>query len=196
MDDHNTVWQHLAYLEQKINQQTSLINELNQKIDRIMEQQNQASNSSVERVEYNFEQLKIETLEGTLNIGLTPQQDLPFEQMDLPKENTNEPTITPMEQQIFNQLQPYINKDVPQIIDQFAAEQDMNVSQEWKTVLVQDIKKQLPNRIKEHTSKMQQDGRVIVDRDQVPMLINHIKKEISQGIHMYLNKVKENNDGS
>ncbi|TFB22056.1 hypothetical protein E3U55_07075 [Filobacillus milosensis] len=195
MEQSNTVWQQLAYLEQKINQQTQLIQELKDKIDELSEAQKQSSKSQVEKIEYNFEQLKIETLEGTLNIGLTPHKDLPFEQLDLPEESS-EPVTTPMEQQIYNQLLPYIRKEVPKIINDFSNENDINISDEWRVILFQDLRKQLPNRIKQHIQNLNQDDRLIIDREQVTMLVNHIKKEISQGVTTYLNNTKENYDES
>ncbi|SEP82412.1 spore germination protein GerPC [Piscibacillus halophilus] len=191
-DQSNSIWQHLAYLEQKINQQYALIQELNEKMDTLIEQQ-QGSKAMAETIEYNFEQLKIETLEGTLNIGLTPQNDLPFEQLDLPEESP-ESSFTPMEQQIYNQLMPFLRKELPEVLNQFAQDYDIEIDQQQKHVLYQDIKNQLPQRIKEHTSQIQQNGRVIIEREQIPALIQHIQKEITQGIDLFLNQLKENEE--
>ncbi len=133
MEQIQSLWQQLAYLEQKINQQSALINQLNEKIDQLIEQQNK-SNRVAETIEYNFEQLKIETLEGTLNIGLTPHEDLPFEQLDLPTE-TSEETLTPMEQQVYNQLIPFIRKDLPESLSQFANENEIELDQKQSFLL-------------------------------------------------------------
>ncbi|RPF52064.1 spore germination protein GerPC [Aquisalibacillus elongatus] len=195
MENNSTIWQQLAYLEQKVNQNHQQLQELNQKLDQLIEHQNESPKAAVDTIEYNFEQLKIETLEGTLNIGLTPHQDLPFEQLDLPEESDEE-VLTPMEQQIHNQLLPYIRKDLPKLFNQYVDDQEIDIDSKQKIVLIQEIQDQLPKRIKEHTSNLQQNGRMIIDRDQVPALINHIKKEINQGVQIYLEKLKENHNES
>ncbi|MGP4073457.1 spore germination protein GerPC [Piscibacillus sp. B03] len=192
MEEYNTLWQQLAYLEQKLNQQHLMLEQLNEKVDELIDQQRN-SHKVADKVEYNFEQLKIETLEGTLNIGLTPQEDLPFKQLDLPKESSEE-TLTPMEQQVYNQLMPFIRKELPHAIKHFTEENDIELDQKQQLLILQDIKDQLPNRIKEHTSSMQKNGRVIIDKEQIPALIKHIQKEITQGIDLFLNQIKENEE--
>ena len=50
--------------------QQQLINQLTQKIEQL--QMNESPKTVIEKIEYHFDQLKIDTLEGTLQIGLTP----------------------------------------------------------------------------------------------------------------------------
>ncbi|MGM8214704.1 spore germination protein GerPC [Bacillaceae bacterium W0354] len=191
----NNIWQQLAQLNAKLNEQNELIYELRNMIESLNRQLTEQSiqKPSAEKIEYNFDQLKIETLEGTLNIGLTPNQPLPFEQVDLPKEQKDISGFSPFEQSVYNQLLPYIKDEIPRQINQFSEENNIEIANEWKTILYHDLKKQLPNRIKEHIQQLQTNKRMNINKEQIPMLVEHIKKEINKGLQTYLGRIKENN---
>jgi len=188
------LFQRLNELTERIHLQNKKIDELKITIDSLREQLSQPStpNRTAEKIEYNFDQLKIETLEGTLNIGLTPNQPLPFEKVDLPTEERNSNHFSPIEQSMFNQLMAYIKQELPEKMKQYCEENNITLTEEWKTLIYHDIKKQLGKRIQDHAHRFQQQQKVNLTPEQAPMLIHHIKKEIDQGVQSYLNRLKEN----
>ncbi|MEC0204953.1 spore germination protein GerPC [Paenibacillus lautus] len=66
--------QQLFYILQTQSEQMSrmeqMLKDMRSEIDRLR----QGSEKTIDRVEYNFDLLKIEKLEGTLNIGLMPKE--------------------------------------------------------------------------------------------------------------------------
>ncbi|PKR78311.1 hypothetical protein CEY16_00705 [Halalkalibacillus sediminis] len=191
---HHSIWQLLVDLNNKIDQQANVINEMRETISELKNSidDQPPSKPSIEKIEYQFEQLKIETLEGTLNIGLTPQETLPFEQLEIPSEGSNQNSLTAIESSILHQLQPFITKQLPGQITQMARELDFNLSDEWKNTIFQDVQQQLPKKVKAHVGQLATDGSLKIEPERIPLLTKHIQKEILQGVSRYLEKIKEN----
>lgn len=194
----NDFWKIITELNAKIDEQNQLIYSLKSTIDSLERMiAEQISQSRVaEKIEYNFDQLKIETLEGTLNIGMTPNQALPFEHIDLPNEQNEMEQLSPFEQIVYQQLTSYIRDDIPKEIKQFSEKNHLEISDEWIAILLYELNQQLPNRIQHHTKYLQDKKRLNLTEDHVPLIVNHIKNELQQGLLLHLNRLKENEDES
>ncbi|GAA0454783.1 spore germination protein GerPC [Alkalibacillus silvisoli] len=193
MHVHPYIMERLNRLEQKVDYQMeqmahiiSLLQQLSEDDDSEDEQQQ----TTIDTIEYHFEQLKIETLEGTLNIGLTPQRDLPFEQLDLPKKQG----LSEIEQHALKELEPFMREELPEKIDTIASEHSVSLTDEWKTLILQDIHKQIPKRLKEYLNNMNPHERMTVESESLSHITNHIRKEILSGIKDHMLKIKEHPD--
>ncbi|UOQ92797.1 spore germination protein GerPC [Halobacillus shinanisalinarum] len=120
-----------------IQDQQQTIEQLTQKIEQLQTQEH--PKTVIEKIEYHFDQLKIETLEGTLQIGLTPNgmdtgniEDLYTPQSSAPKHD-----------QALDEL---MNGVVPQDIDNYAAEHGIPLANQHREQIIADINKQLPER--------------------------------------------------
>src|SRR5690606_9664981 len=60
----------ISHLQKKLDDTEDVIDQLQTELTELKEQKG----VHIGRLEYKFDQLKVETLEGTLNIGLTPAQ--------------------------------------------------------------------------------------------------------------------------
>ena len=56
-----------------------------QSLEKQVSEFTKSSSCSIERMEYKFDQLKVETLEGTLNIGLNPSDLQGIEDFSVPR---------------------------------------------------------------------------------------------------------------
>lgn len=105
---------------------------------------------NVEKLEYRFDQLKVDTLEGTLNIGMNPANTAEMADLDLPFSNTS--PLPPLEyaQLLINThaaIHEYINKELPDWIAHQETLQGRKLGPSVYSVIKTDLAKQLPERI-------------------------------------------------
>src|SRR5690625_980139 len=70
-----SVLQYVNELYQSINEQDLRIKQMEQSIEKLLTQIEELKNKEsthIEKIEYKFDQLKVETVEGTLHIGVLP----------------------------------------------------------------------------------------------------------------------------
>lgn len=154
----------------------------------------------VERIDYKFDQLKIETLEGTLSIGLNPAdlqaiEDLSIDNQPLPPSLSPEMRMqTTME--LENEIFQYLDKQLPTTIQSIEQQLQMNVDQSYHTFIRQDIEKQLPKRIEQYLMQ-------IPDNDYVPerqaemkqKIIHKLKSDIENGVYTFLSELSKQQKG-
>ncbi len=103
---------------------------------------------TVERLEYKFDQLKVETLEGTLNIGLNPTDLKQIEDLAIPPSSPPTPkeTITDFRETLANRLDQYIEEDLKKFIYETEEQIGAKLSPQHIVMIQEDIRKQLPAR--------------------------------------------------
>jgi spore germination protein PC len=81
VSQHPNSW--IQELYAHLNWQTEQINQLQKQTDKLqteVELLKKQKHISVEKIEYKFDQLKVETLHGTLHIGVTPNMEKTIEE--------------------------------------------------------------------------------------------------------------------
>lgn len=129
---------------QQMEQQQKMINQLQKKIDQLQSVEHPPK-TVIEKIEYHFDQLKIETLEGTLQIGLTPNGSELSDIGDL--YNNQNKQLPQTDDQALHFLQEYMTSDVPGWMNQYIRDHDIQVSENHKERMIADIRKQLPQRL-------------------------------------------------
>ncbi len=80
----------------------------------------------VDRIEYKFDQLKVETLEGTLNIGLNPSDLSGIEDFAVQNQTVSTPFSPKAQMQrsmkVEEAIYQYLETDLPQIIEEYPKE--------------------------------------------------------------------------
>ncbi|QFT88314.1 putative spore germination protein GerPC [Bacillus sp. THAF10] len=153
-------YQYVYDSQQRINQLQEIVEKQSQQMStleelvRIMQQEiihlREKPSMNIEKIEYKFDQLKVETLEGTLNIGLTPGSTGEIEDFLVTQNNLEVPT--PMQPQklyqgIENELKTYLEKNGTSKIKQIAQTNGKNLEEHYYDFMIQDVRKQLPSRI-------------------------------------------------
>lgn len=145
--------QQIQQLQQVVENQTKQISTLEELV-KLMQQEitqlKEKPSMNIERIEYKFDQLKVETLEGTLNIGLTPGSSGEIEdfvvtqnnlEVPVPKRNQN------LAQGIEADLREYLNKNGKTKIDQIAKQQGRILEKHYHDFMIQDVNNQLASRV-------------------------------------------------
>src|SRR5699024_7941328 len=110
-------WTNYFYdLHQHIRQQDNKIKQLEFRLREMEENDQDRPNTTIEKIEYNFDQLKIERLDGTLHIGLTPSDPENIDDFGVNKEQSGGNSPTAMEHTLQSDLQQQIHQDGPAII--------------------------------------------------------------------------------
>ena len=192
----NQIWQSMqAYMmkqDKKIQMLQQKIYSLEQKI---IELQNRPP-VHVEKMEYKFDQLKVETLEGTLNIGLNPSDLQNIEDFSVP--NKKGPPNTKVKNSFFteieNSIHDYLDKNLLTIMQDAGQQLQLQVDDTYRDFILQDIKKQLANRIEYYLNQPQRFAES-ADEPQKDWIIEQLIKEIQHGVLTFLQNLPENMKG-
>ncbi|MGP4077247.1 spore germination protein GerPC [Halobacillus sp. K22] len=173
MNNNYQSWQ--AWVQQvmkHMEKQQQMINQLTQKIEQL--QMNEHPKTVIEKIEYHFDQLKIDTLEGTLQIGLTPNGS---DAADIGDFYANQGQMPPQQDPVLHQLQKYMNTDIPQWMNQYTRDHDIPVTDHHKEQIIADVRKQLSQRIEHYKNQNP-------DLDDAG-LVNQVQNEIRHSIAQY-----------
>lgn len=148
-------------------------------------------------IQYKFDQLKVETLEGTLSIGLNPQDLQGIEDFAIQGGQPGVP-IPPMEMmqrgiKVEEEINRYIESELPNFISSQEEKLGLQHAGSYLSFIQNDIKKQLPGRVEAHLRK---DGGARADEDSISHTAEALKKEIENGVVAFLNNLPANmNEG-
>jgi spore germination protein PC len=149
----------------------------------------------VEKIEYKFDQLKVETLEGTLNIGLNPSDLQAIEDFAVEGKQTVNHPFAPANQfqstmRIEESLLQNIDSEVVSIIQQYNQENQVNIDDSYVAFIKDDVRKQLPNRIQYHLNQIPIDQRANdQSTNHESRIIDLIRNDIYNGIYTFLNNL-------
>jgi spore germination protein PC len=149
----------------------------------------------VDKIEYKFDQLKVETLEGTLNIGLNPSDLQAIEDFAIEGKQAVSHPFGPANQfqstlRIEELLLQNIDSEVESIIQRYNQENQVNIDESYVAFIKDDIRKQLPNRVQFHLNQIPLNQRTQA-QEQVHenRIIELIKKDLHTGIYTFLNNL-------
>ncbi|GLX69128.1 spore germination protein GerPC [Paenibacillus glycanilyticus] len=149
-------------LQSKMKLQQTLIYSLEQQLAVLSEQLKQLENKPtyhIEKLEYHFDQLKVEKLEGTLNIGMTPpgmpNGDGDIEQLSVPPQKPNvypaaASGLTPPSEpyaDVRAKADRYLTLEGVQKLIALETEYGVDLDPYHRRMVLEDIRKQLPSRI-------------------------------------------------
>lgn len=180
----NDTWYH--YIEQlhaHIKKQDKRIHDLSIRVNQLeSEQKNIPSNTTIEKLEYHFDQLKIERMDGTLHIGFSPEDLANVEEFSVPLQQREKQLNQP--QPLLAQLNAYIYQVGPTLLDQMAREANRPIDETKKNLIIQDIRKQLAERISFY-SKEADKQQIQQKNSREKFIFNKIKEEIDYGLREY-----------
>jgi len=195
--------QYLQWMQTCIQAQEKRIAALEKGLERLkmeLQQVKEKPAIHVDRIEYSFDQLKVETLEGTLNIGLNPNDLSGIEDFAVQNKSLN----TPMSQKgqmersvkIEEAIYSYLETDLPQIIFDAQTKLAIHPNDSYLAFIKEDIIRQLPGRIDHHLKSNTVNERAEEINSSIDeIVINSIKQEIQNGVWTFLNNLPDNMKG-
>lgn len=169
-----------------------------QKIQEEIKQLKDKPSIRVDKIEYKFDQLKVETLEGTLNIGLNPSDLANIEDFAVENQSLNTPIHPKAQMQrsmkIEESIYQYLETELPALFKETQNQINVRLDDSYLAFIKQDIMKQLPSRIDYHiqnTTANKSDGEQRIEEN----IIEILKQEIRKGILIFINHLPENVKG-
>ncbi|NWN98565.1 MAG: spore gernimation protein [Bacillus sp. (in: Bacteria)] len=144
---------------------------------------------NVERIDYHFDQLKIERLDGTLNIGLNPQDLQEMDEFSIPtpllrKEQSEKSKVQ------LNQLQDkfntYLEKELPLFIEKAKKEMGLELDESYAAFIQEDIRRQLPERLAFYSQKLAKTRRNLSVNEEEQEIYQMTIHDIQQAIYAFL----------
>ncbi|TRM11875.1 hypothetical protein FH966_09370 [Lentibacillus cibarius] len=172
---------YIYYLHQRIDEQDRFIRSLESRMQAIENDNNQKKEQTVEKVEYNFDQLKIEKLDGTLHIGLSPNDLKDIEDLSVP-----DPGKSSLHRQLLTELNGYLNNNGEQLIREMAAQYQIAPETIDPAVLTEDIAKQLPDRIAFYEEETKRNQHNLHEEEMKTYIADQIKREIRHSLSKYM----------
>ncbi|CAM3774806.1 Spore gernimation protein [Mesobacillus thioparans] len=151
----------------------------------------------VGNIEYKFDQLKVETLEGTLNIGLNPTDLEGIDDFSVDQKAVNVPNpgkqLFKRTVEIETALHQYLETDLESIYREAQEKLGISVDDSYFTFIKEDIKKQLSGRVsahlKERSSNQNAPG---ISSGMNEQVIELLKQEIQNGVFLFLKNLPDN----
>nr|MDF9459440.1 spore germination protein GerPC [Bacillus pumilus] len=185
---------------QKIMMLEKRLNELQQEMQMIKDK----PTTTIERIDYQFDQLKIERLEGTLNIGLNPSDPNSVQNFEVGQTTT--PGIGMMRQemadQFFNQtrqlVDAFLNEEAPELLEELERRYEGSLDESNKHHIIEDIRKQIDSRIKYYAGQLphREDMTPLRRSEQIAEYVKHdVKRAIEHFLAHIPNETKGEENG-
>ncbi|MCM3411191.1 spore germination protein GerPC [Metabacillus litoralis] len=172
--------------DKKIQQLTKLANDLRTDVDYLKKQ----PYTNIERIEYKFDQLKVEQLDGTLNIGLNPTDPEQIDNFEVQQKGMN---VNGVQQQLRDQLMKqcsqdinhFLNQDCIHYIQQAEKQYELTLDDPHRRHIIEDIRKQIDSRIQYYINAQpltEQDS--LLNKKQE--IFELVKKDVENSIMHFL----------
>ncbi|MFD1850037.1 spore germination protein GerPC [Oceanobacillus bengalensis] len=183
----NELNQYLFELSQYIRRQDETIQALEKRIDMLEAEIKHKNGTTIEKVEYKFDQLKVETLSGTLHIGISPDELKNIEDLAVQQHGLNEFPI--YEQQLTGNLQEYLQVNGPTMIRNLSNEHAVSIDESDYELLIQDMQKQIPNRIAFYKENAVMNKPLQANHDLPSFIENKIIEEFHLSLANYMRSI-------
>jgi len=150
---------------------------------------------TIEKIEYKFDQLKIERLDGTLNIGINPSElqelsDFTIDQKPFPVPN-NAQERHQMAESITLEITTFIEQHLSDLISENERELGRNFEGQYDAFIKDDLYKQLHERIQFYLDQFPFNPKQERDQDYKERIIEQMKTDIEQAIRVILQNLNE-----
>lgn len=144
----------------------------------------------IEKIEYKFDQLKIERLEGTLNIGLNPANTGEMDEFTI----QNQP-FSPASHnggrasqgdEISKAVTLFIQNELPSLITETERQLGIQTNDVYHPFIRDDLYKQLKSRVDYYLHQYPYDSKRETGTQYRERIIEHIKTDILQAVRTFL----------
>jgi len=199
----NEFYEYLRQLHQLVESQEHRIRALERNILQMQKELSQLKERPpvhVDRIEYKFDQLKVESLDGTLNIGLNPSDLQGIEDFSVPNQSIKTPSPPKQMFQRSMELEDivyeYMGNHLPAIFEKAQAKLQTNLDDSYYHFIEEDIKKQIPKRVEHYLREFSTGAIENEDRSRLEKTItDQFHKEMEHGVEVFIKNLPENVKG-
>ncbi|KEK24860.1 spore germination protein GerPC [Bacillus gaemokensis] len=196
------IYTYLYQFQQVLQKQQETIHILEEQVRTLTEELAKLKSrpsSSIGKVEYKFDQLKVENLNGTLNIGLNPfakkgQQIEDFEvDTETLKVNPETQTNPDFYQGIIQEMHCYLDEEAYNRILHFERAERTPLDDMYRQMMIDDIKKQMEHRLPYYLSQVQPYEDITSDPQYLhDVIIQAMKQDIDKAFLSFIQHIPNN----
>jgi spore germination protein PC len=202
------IYRFLQALYGNLQQQETRLAGLEQQVKRMNDQLQQLQEkptTRIDKIEYHFDQLKVETLEGTLNIGITPQAEAEIEDyqagpntaQDLKTGKPESPIFTGIQREVHR----YLGQEATTEIVKLEQLYGVKLDEDYRAMMVDDVRRQIDGRIREYLQRQQGANQAGDTRAIEEDITYKVKNDVQTALRNYFNNLPRqggtnNEDGS
>lgn len=199
MQSDYTIHQLFFFLEK----QQREINQLRQSINYLSDELRQLKEKppmTVERLEYKFDQLKVETLEGTLNIGINPSDlNSAVEDLSMPQGSSQTKAFVrhpDFYDQTLEKLNHYIDHELDSLIKDTETKIGKRLEEPYISMIKEDIRKQIPARADHYLGFFStQPENDLSEEELYEKVFKTLVADINQAVHGFFSQIPNHMQG-
>lgn len=186
----NQLIAHQKQLDEKIN----LLEQENGKLKQKLESIESKPPVNVERIDYHFDQLKIERLEGTLNIGLNPSDIAGTEEFSinskdiLPQSQSVDRKYPKLADRLQTRLLTYLDEDIKAVVENTKKQLGVQAEDSYTLFIQQDIRNQLNSRIHYYLQNAERNQQPLPEEELEDSIYQSIKNDMHQAIYAFFSQ--------
>ncbi|UNK20913.1 spore germination protein GerPC [Paenibacillus sp. N3/727] len=174
---------------EKLGQMELLLQQLRKDVDGLMNR----SHTHIERIENHFDLLKIEKLEGTLNIGVTSSDGKNLEDIMVNGQSMEQIQKSPEQSALIRSIeQPvisYLQDEIPELIRDMAGERKIHMDSPYTQMMIEDVRRQIDDRILIYLEKIQTDEEGNMNKDYIrTTIIEYMKRDIETAVRQCMER--------
>jgi spore germination protein PC len=185
------IYAHIGWQSQRIEKLEQSVTKLQAEIDVLKGQKR----VHIDKIEYNFDQLKVEKLEGSLSIGINPStfddaEDFTVNGVPMGKDLQPTP-MDNLNQDISGNINEYLNTDAKDDMRKLEEAVAYPLDDSYKQLILDDIRNQVETRIQQYVNQYRSAG------FQEPMeaiktnIINQTKSDIRSAMESYISGLSQ-----
>lgn len=194
--------QALAQINRLLAGQDERIRRLEETVNSLKQSLRDAQSNRPTTVNYSFDQLKIDTLEGTLNIGLSPKaededlSDFTVAEQTIHAGMTRENEPARQLEKIETLWKDYLQTHAVQDLIQIENERHHPLDDQYRQLILDDISKQIPSRAAYYLKKYQSENPENQDEEQLIQTVNlKVIEDIRKAFYLFFDHLPRQKGG-
>ncbi|WP_426447443.1 spore germination protein GerPC [Paenibacillus sp. S-38] len=143
---------------------------------------------TIEKIEYNFDQLKVDRLEGTLNVGLSPQglgpsalEDASAGGEPIRTNTAKSESFERIQSKVFN----YLNESCPAELGELERQYGVEFGTDFHNVMIGDLQSQVGPRIDYYLKSAAAPDQPVLTAEQEKWVEDRVIDDVRRGMQMY-----------
>lgn len=184
---------YLAWQTERIRFLETRLNQLAQEVEALKSQRA----VHIDRIEYNFDQLKVDKLEGTLNVGLSPAGlgDKSLDDVSVGGQVIRTNTAkSEAFARIRSTVDQYLDTQAPEELQQFENQFQIQLGDSFRKLMIEDLRRQTGERIKHYIQHLVDPNQLELTPEQEQEITARVEADIRAGMEAYIRKKQANGD--
>ncbi|MFC0190264.1 spore germination protein GerPC [Fictibacillus aquaticus] len=194
MNDQFNVYSYMQQIQELVSTQKERLLVLEEQVKELTKQVEELKSKPPQNIEYKFDQLKIERLDGTLNIGITPSSDDSKELVEqftagkntISTGSTEWMTSDPFFSDVRGGLEDFFKEEIIVEVKKLEAEMQFPLEDSYRLFMVEDIQRQIPERLEHYRSKYNPQ-----DEEGKQMIVQKTKEDVMKSITAFMEHLKK-----